>query len=178
MIKKLNSFCLFFFLSFSLLMGQNVDNSLSNTSVKADSRKASFNLEEIKVRWKKQALENCTQTCTSGGGGGGLVVSNPTITSPTILPCFSAILHGEVSSEGELPAKERGIVYSTSSNPTIADLKVGVGSGPGTIKGSVSGLSKGTTYFFRSYAITSEGIIYSTQQTFIANSSCSGTNPN
>ena len=77
-----------------------------------------------------------------------------------MLPCFSDILHGN------------------SSNPTISDLKVGVSSGPGTIKGSVSGLSNGTTYFFRSYAKTSEGIIYSAQQTFMANFSCPGTYPN
>jgi len=37
--------------------GELLSNNISPNEMK---RNASFNLEEIKVRWKKAALENCT----------------------------------------------------------------------------------------------------------------------
>jgi hypothetical protein len=43
----------------SISLKAQVSNSQSLESVERNKRNTSFNLEEIKVRWKKAALENC-----------------------------------------------------------------------------------------------------------------------
>ena len=61
---KILPFFLFIILSISL-NGQ-VINKQESDKIEGIKRKSSFNVEEIKVRWKKAALENCPGVpCTS-----------------------------------------------------------------------------------------------------------------
>lgn len=92
----------------------------------------------------------------------------PTITtsSPTSIGSESATLGGNVTDDGGATITERGVVYSTSPNPTTDDNVVQIGTGTGSFSQSVTGLSPGTSYFVRAYAINSEGTSYGTEQSF------------
>ena len=97
------------------------------------------------------------------------VVNLPTIASTTaasLIETTHAHSGGSITNDGGLPILERGIVWSTSSNPTTADAKANLGTGIGTFSGSASGLSPGTTYFVRAYARNAAGVAYGPQISF------------
>ncbi len=72
----------------------------------------------------------------------------------------SFTVNGEVTSDGGIPVVSRGFVYSTSHNPTIADLRKNVGLGMGTFTTSISGLTPGTTYYVRAFATNENTVKY------------------
>ena len=86
-----------------------------------------------------------------------------------------AVLGGEVTDiNGHLPY--RGICYSsTNPTPTLADLKVGMGSGMGPFSGTVSGLNPNTTYYYRAFASSSLGTFYGDVEYFFTLSNGTGT---
>jgi len=81
----------------------------------------------------------------------------------------SATLGGNVTSDGNAPITERGIVYATSQNPTTANTKVISGSGTGTFSSNITGLKDNTTYYVRAYAINSQGTAYGDNLNFTTN---------
>lgn len=86
-----------------------------------------------------------------------------TITSSDI-SYTSVTLKGNVTADGGTAVTERGVCWSTSTSPTVSDNKQSAGSGTGTIKANITGLSDGVTYYVRVYAINSVGIAYGEQQ--------------
>ena len=64
----------------------------------------------------------------------------------------------------------RGIVWSISENPTIANSKTNDGTGIGTFTSSLTGLLGGTTYYLRAYATNSAGTSYGNQVSFTTTS--------
>jgi uncharacterized protein (TIGR02145 family) len=87
------------------------------------------------------------------------VVSNLSSTGATIA--------GNVSADGGSPVTARGVCYSISQNPTMADTCVTSGSGMGAFSASLSGLSLGTTYFARAFATNAVVTSYGTQVSLI-----------
>jgi gliding motility-associated-like protein len=77
-----------------------------------------------------------------------------------------ATLGGEVIADGGASVTERGIVYSTSLNPTTSDTKVAMGSGLGVFSQAIVGLSSSAIYHVRAYAINSVGVSYGPDSTF------------
>jgi hypothetical protein len=57
-MKKQINYLSIFLISLTILQGQVEKQSLPNVE-EISNRRSSFNLDEIKVRWKKAALENC-----------------------------------------------------------------------------------------------------------------------
>ena len=91
----------------------------------------------------------------------------------------SASISGEVTSDGGASVIERGICYSTSQNPTIANSIVISGSGLGNFIANLTGLNGNTTYYARAYATNSTGTAYGTEISYTtfqapAALSCSG----
>jgi len=74
---------------------------------------------------------------------------------------------GDVSSDGGAPVAARGVCWNTSSNPTTADSHTINGSDTGTFVSYMTGLTGGTFYYVRAYAINSAGTSYGNEITFI-----------
>lgn len=73
---------------------------------------------------------------------------------------------GNVTAGGTLPVTSRGVCWSTSPNPTIADPKTTDGSGTGTFTSNITGLAVATPYYLRAYASSGFGTGYGSQVTF------------
>ncbi len=90
------------------------------------------------------------------------IISNITMTTATS--------GGEVIFNGNYSVTARGIVWSTSTNPTVGSHTGGGittdGTGDGVFSSSLSGLTAGTQYFYRAYATNSQGTSYGLEYTF------------
>ncbi|MGD9977295.1 MAG: M6 family metalloprotease domain-containing protein [Bacteroidales bacterium] len=103
--------------------------------------------------------------------GSGATVPTVTTNAVSSITSSSATCGGNVTADGGATVTERGICYSTSSNPTTANSKVTSGSGTGTFTANMTGLTASTTYYVRAYAINAQGTAYGTQQSFTTSSS-------
>lgn len=81
----------------------------------------------------------------------------------------SVTLGGNVSFDGGLSVTERGVVWSTSQNPTTSSSKKTNGTGEGEYTCDITGLYPGTIYYFRAYAINSAGTVYGEEKSFTTN---------
>ena len=100
--------------------------------------------------------------------GGGTSVTTPTVSTNAVslITSNSATCGGNVTADGGATVTERGICFSTTSNPTTSNSKVTNGSGTGSFTANMTGLAANTTYYVRAYAINSQGTAYGIQQTF------------
>lgn len=78
----------------------------------------------------------------------------------------SAISGGNITNNGGSAVTQRGIVWSTSPNPTTANNSTNNGSGTGSFSSNLIGLTSSTTYYVRAYAINSAGTSYGNQVSF------------
>jgi uncharacterized protein (TIGR02145 family) len=107
--------------------------------------------------------------CNCGGDN-----SNPTpVTTPSVVTLNitditreSAVVNGEVTSDGNGKVIERGIVIRATPDPTTADTKVVSGLGVGTFSVTLNNLTAVTVYNIRTYAINSAGTAYGLNKSF------------
>lgn len=98
-------------------------------------------------------------------------ITIPTVTTNSIssISTTSAIGGGNVTANGGATVTASGIVYSTTSSPTLTNGSV-LSTSPVTTSGSysltMSGLTAGTTYYVRAYATNSAGTSYGSQVSF------------
>lgn len=78
----------------------------------------------------------------------------------------TAVLGGNITSDGGEAVSERGIVWSTSPEPTTSSFKVQNDSGNSTFSATVSSLPEGTRIYVRAYAINAKGTSYGNQIDF------------
>ena len=91
-----------------------------------------------------------------------------TLTTTTIssISSTTASSGGNISNDGGGAITTRGVVWSTSQNPTIPlTTKTVDGTGTGIFTSNLTGLSPGTVYYVRAYATNSAGTAYGNQQT-------------
>jgi len=106
--------------------GELLSNEISPNDMK---RNASFNLDEIKVRWKKAALENCTGgPCVSITPPGPVTNIVATVTSPT----SASVAFAKPASDGGSPITG----YEVTATPTTP-------SAPAKRKSSATIIAKG-----------------------------------
>lgn len=99
----------------------------------------------------------------------GIAPQSPTLTTtaPANITSNSATLGGNVTSTGSSAVLERGVVLATGPNPTISNLKFASGnSGVGAFAINVTNLTANTTYYYRAYAINTEGTAYGNEVNF------------
>ena len=112
---------------------------------------------------------------TNGAGTSyGADVQFTTLASATIttlpvttITSTTAVSGGNVTSDGGTTVTARGLCWSTKANPTIADSKTSDGTGMGVFSSNLAGLTAGTTYHVRSYAINSVGTSYGADLLFV-----------
>ncbi|MFT3681497.1 MAG: DUF1566 domain-containing protein [Ferruginibacter sp.] len=74
---------------------------------------------------------------------------------------------GSISADNGAAFTIRGVVWSTSPNPTTAlSTKTDDGSGIGNYVSSITGLTPATTYYVRAYATSANGTVYGNQVSF------------
>jgi uncharacterized protein (TIGR02145 family) len=101
-------------------------------------------------------------------------ISNPsnlaTITTTAVsnITGTTAVSGGNITNNGGSLVTQRGICYSTSTNPTTANSTIISGSGTGSFTSNLTGLTASTTYYVRAYAINSVGTAYGNQVSFTA----------
>ena len=90
------------------------------------------------------------------------VPTAPTLSTTAIsaITTTTASGGGNVSSDGGAAVTARGICWSTTTTPTIANSKTSDGTGTGIFTSSLTGLVESTTYYVRAYATNSAGTAY------------------
>jgi hypothetical protein len=87
-------------------------------------------------------------------------------TSASSISSDAAISGGTIASSGGLNVAQKGICWSTSSNPTVSNSKTQDGTGTGSFSSNINGLTPSTNYYVRAYATTPSGTYYGNQITF------------
>jgi hypothetical protein len=97
---------------------------------------------------------------------GAFVAPTVTTTNISAITNSSASSGGNVTSDGGSAVTARGVCWSTSTNPTIANSKTENGTGTGSFTSSLTSLSLSTTYYVRAYATNAAGTSYGGQVSF------------
>jgi len=85
---------------------------------------------------------------------------------PSAIQATTATAGGEVEYDGNDTITARGVCWSTTSGPTIADSHTSDGTGTGTFTSALTGLSASTTYYVRAYATNAVTTSYGDELTF------------
>jgi len=94
--------------------------------------------------------------------------NTPTVTTENVsnISYYTATCGGYTSKSGGSTVTERGVCWSMTQNPTIADNKTIDGSGLGSFTSNLIDLTDNTTYYVRAYATNSVGTSYGIEQSF------------
>jgi len=79
----------------------------------------------------------------------------------------TATCGGTLARYGNLDIIARGVCWSTSPNPTIANNKTNDGTSTGFYTSNITNLSGSTKYYVRAYATNSIGTVYGEEKSFI-----------
>jgi len=89
----------------------------------------------------------------------------------TFITISTAVIGGNVTSDGNSTVTRRGLVYSTiypisDTNSVVGGKLIISGSGLGTYNASLSSLTSNTTYYVKAFALNSVGITYGNEVNF------------
>jgi PKD repeat protein len=90
----------------------------------------------------------------------------------TAITSSTAIGGGNIITDGGSSISQRGVCWSTSPNPTLADGFTSDGIGEGIYNSSIQNLTPFTTYYVRAYATSNLGTTYGDQLTFKTTKFC------
>ena len=149
----------------------NDEYTAAMTGSKSDGYSVALkNLKENTQYWYRIEAANKYSSKISGTYSfttPGTKMPSVTIVSVTDITTASATVTAQVSADGGREVVERGICYSTASNPTINSIKIKAGTkGVGNYTLNLSELAENTTYHVRAYAINGKGTAYSLEKTF------------
>jgi uncharacterized protein (TIGR02145 family) len=98
-----------------------------------------------------------------------------TTTSPSSVGTDSVVIGGNITNDGGSSIVLRGVCYSTSPNPNMGNSRTEDGLGTGSFNTVLRGLTSSTTYYARSYAKNSNGVVvYGNEVSFTTSSSLPG----
>jgi uncharacterized protein (TIGR02145 family) len=89
-----------------------------------------------------------------------------TTTEVSQIAPFSAVSGGTIISDGGEVITEKGVCWSSTTLPTITDLRTSDGSGSSSFTSTLIGLEEGTPYYVRAYATNNVGTAYGNEIIF------------
>ncbi len=89
-----------------------------------------------------------------------IVVPTVTTTAMSNISYHTATSGGNVTSAGGGTVSDRGICWNTTTNPVVTDSHTHDANGTGVFVSSMTGLTRGTQYYVRSYAVNETGTSY------------------
>ena len=99
--------------------------------------------------------------------GEQVIVTTASTTLPTLstnvlsaITFSTATCGGNISNDGGAAITARGVCWSSSSTPTITDIKTVDGNGSGSFSSNINKLISNNTYYARAYATNSVGTSY------------------
>ena len=112
-----------------------------------------------------QVYNGITWTNMIGGVAGATL---PVLTTSPVnsVTADAAISGGNITYDGGGAITEKGVCWSTTSNPTIENSKTANGSGTGEFTSNITGLTAGTLYYVRAYATNITGTTYGDELSF------------
>ena len=96
----------------------------------------------------------------------GTIFAAITTMAASGITASSATSGGNITSDGGSTITSRGICFNTSPNPTTSNYKNTEGNGTGMFASSLIGLTAGTTYYVKAFAINSSGTSYGNEINF------------
>jgi hypothetical protein len=152
-------------------MAQNYPNGYVWTTTDGGSSWSSETSAGSRTWWDVVSSSDGTKLVASYSGYvyvGTTSPSAPTVTTTTITSITSTTASGggNVTDDGWNTVTARGVCWSTSENPTVADSHTVDGAGTGEFTSSLTGLSPNTAYYVRAYAINSVDTGYGDQESF------------
>lgn len=107
-------------------------------------------------------LFSITNSCKKKDVNDDNDIEIPTVTtsSASNITKTTANCGGNVTSQGGAPVTARGVCWSTSENPTVANSKTSDGTGTGNFTSSIAGMNPSAIYYVRAYATNSGGTGY------------------
>ncbi len=100
-----------------------------------------------------------------------VLLATLTTTTPNPVTNVSAVTGGTISSDGGGSISDRGVCWSTSAGPTVAGSHLSGGTGTGNFSVTITGLSEGTVYHVRAYAVNGAGTAYGNEVTLLTSMS-------
>ena len=110
-------------------------------------------------------IETCPVNKTENSCPTLPIISTTAISSITQT---TAVSGGNITYSGASSITARGVCWSTTASPTVANSKTTDASGTGTFTSNLTTLTAGTTYYVRAYATNASGTSYGNEVSFIA----------
>jgi len=127
----------------------------------------------MNTSFMKNILIICAVAIFFGCNKGQNTNTLPTLSTTDVssITSNSAITGGSIISSGGLDITTKGVVWSTSNNPTILlSTKTNDGIGTSSFTSNVTGLNANTKYYVRAYAINTIGPNYGNEISFTTQS--------
>lgn len=139
-------------------------NALNDTVLIIDS------LASGTYYWTVQSIDHGLKGSTFASEQSFTVTAPPILTTNSItgITATGAVSGGNISSNGGTAVTARGVVWSTSTNPTLSSNTGSTtnGTGSGSFSSSLISLSQNTTYYVRAYATNTMGTAYGNEVSF------------